>query len=268
MTLYGKDGLVYAGGTDLLVLLRAKKCSARAVLDIKGIPQLQGIRDDGDFLCVGAACNFRQLAADSLARLWVPSLTDAALKVGSVQIGYKATLAGNIQNASPAGDGLVAAAGLDGKVELASVKGVRAVNLLNFMKGPRQTGLNQGEIITRVLIPKHRWSRQRFFKIGRRNSLAISVVNGVLALDIDVGGTVQNARVMLGAVGPTPLRCHETEEMMTGKPLASLDFKGIAASIQKGVSPITDVRASAEYRAYLAGAVIRAELEKAAEELT
>ncbi len=264
---YGKECLVYGGGTDLLVLLRAKKVQATAVLDVKAIPELQNIREDDDFISIGAACTFRQIADSPPVREWAPCLAAAALKVGSAQIGYKATLAGNIQNASPAGDGLVAAAALDGQVELASAGGTRRVALQDFVKAPRHTTLADGEIITRVLIPKRRWNRQTFIKVGRRNSLAISVVNGVVALSVDETGVVRDARILLGAVAPTPLRLQKAEELLQDKPLAEADLAAVAACVQAGVSPIADIRASAEYRAYTAGAVVRAELERAREEL-
>lgn len=255
----GGNSLLYAGGTDLLVLLRAKKISATHVLDVKGIPELGGIRDEGDFLSIGATCTLAEIQNNPLVLKTAPALAQGCRAVGSVQIRNKATLGGNIQNASPAGDGLNAAFALDGSVELFRESGSRVLSLDSFVLGPRKTVLDEGEVITRIRIPKRGWTHQVFFKTGRRNALAISVVNGAVALKTDDSGIVTDARISLGAVAPTPVRIPEAESLLVGRPLAAADLERVRQAVSLAVRPISDVRASAEYRRYISGvSVLRA----------
>lgn len=252
--------LIYAGGTDLLVWLRAKKVLGKNVVDIKRLPELNGIEQTGDGISIGAATSFYDILSSETVAKYAPALRDAAAHVGSVQIRYKATLGGNIQTASPAGDGLVSAMGLGGEVGLLSPTGERRLPLEEFVLGPQKTALGPDEIIARIYIPKREWSFQCFFKVGRRNALAISVVNGVVALDVSESGKIQRARITLGAVAPMPVRIHAAEKMLTGSQLSSLDLEQVMQAVRGNIQPISDVRASAEYRSYIAGIMVKREI--------
>lgn len=126
-----------------------------------------------------------------------------------------------------------------------------------FVTGPRKTALQAGECIKAVLIPGHRWRYQRFFKVGRRNALAISVINGIVSIDLDKDGAVSGARIALGAVGPTPLRMTAAEQMLLGRRPGDVDPKELDRLVGDAVSPIDDIRASADYRRYMAQVWVR-----------
>lgn len=257
MAKYGGQALLYAGGTDLLVQLRAQLVQPEAVLDVKGLPGLKDICREEGFLRIGAAATLSDILRHPAVQD-MPLLTAALRSVGSVQIRHKATLAGNIQNASPAGDGLVGAWALDAELLLRSAGSSRRLAVAEYVQGPRRTALRQGqEMIEAILIPLDQWDRQRFFKIGRRNALAISVVNGGVALRLDENsGAVKEARVVLGAVAPTPLRITAAEELLRGLTPAQLDGAAIAPLISQAVQPISDIRASADYRRYISGVMV------------
>ena len=261
----GQGTLLYGGGTDLLVVLRARKVSAEHLIDTKGVPEFRAVTETETAVSIGCAVTLSQIESDPLVRRWAPALADGAGKVGSVQIRNKGTLAGNIQTASPAGDGFNAAYGLDGSVVLLSAAGVRRLPLDQFVQGPRKTALAPGELIAVIEIPKRSWTFQRFFKVGRRNALAISVVNGLVALEME-DGAVKDARISVGAVGPTPLRIREAESLLKGRFLTPELAERVSDLVQNSVHPISDLRASAEYRAYMAGVMVKRQLKAYMEE--
>lgn len=255
-----QDGtLLYGGGTDILVDLRAGKKQVRRIIDTKCVQDLHAIRESESCISIGCAVTLSELSVHPLICQWAPALAQGAGQVGSVQIRNKGTLAGNVQTASPAGDALNAAYALDGMAVLLSVRGERRVPLREYICGPRRTQLAEDELLTAVEIPKRRWTFQRFFKVGRRNALAISVVNGAVALEAE-GGVVTDARVSVGAVAPTPLRIQAAEELLRGRQLTEELAAQTAQLVTDSVHPISDLRASAEYRAYMAGIMVKRQL--------
>lgn len=257
--------ILYAGGTDILVRLRSGRLHTKCVIDVKAVPELQGIRETETEIRIGAAATLREIADHKLIQSWYPALCRAAAEVGSVPIQNKATLAGNIQNASPAGDGLIAAFATDASVEVVSARGIRRCPLETHVLGPGKTGLLPGELVSAVILPKRIWTDLYFFKTGRRNALAISIVNGSVLLERDDGGTVLDCRIVLGAVAPKPLRIQEAERLLRGETLHAALTEEVGACVSAAVHPITDLRASAEYRKYLAGVLVKRQLLNAEE---
>lgn len=252
-----KEGtLLYAGGTDLLVDLRGGNRTVSRVLDTKCVPELHVIAENAECISIGCAATLSEIAAHPLVRTWAPALAQGAGKVGSVQIRNKGTLAGNIQTASPAGDALNGAYALDGVAVLLSRRGERRVPLQSYICGPRRTLLEADELLAAVEIPKRRWSYQQFFKVGRRNAMAISVVNGAVALEAE-DGVVKDVRISVGAVAPVPMRVEEAEALLRGQRLTAETAARAGEIVTAAVHPISDLRASAAYRAYMAGVMVK-----------
>jgi len=264
---YGDDALLYAGGTDILVLLRAGKLRAKVLIDTKAIPELKGIMETEDSISIGAACCFTEIETHPLVRQWAGALCKAASMVGSVQIRNKGTLAGNIQTASPAGDGLNAAWGLDATIRLMSPAGERSVLLTDYVQARGLTARRADEVIARIDIPKQDWTYQQFFKVGRRNALAISVLNGVVALKADLSGRITAARVSLGSVAPTPLRIPQAEGFIIGstadKAVAACAAEIVQASVQTNLIN----RARGDYRIHIAGVMVKRQIISFGEEM-
>lgn len=256
---------ILGGGTDIIVDLRDGKLKTEHLIDVKRIEAFRAVTDEGDCVRIGCAVTLSQIAEDPLVRQWAPALAQAVSKVGSVQIRNKGTLAGNIQTASPAGDGLNAAYALDGVVVLLSAAGQRRMALREYVCGPRRTLLKCGEVLAFIELPKRVYAKEAFFKVGKRNALAISVVNGVVAVDIK-DGLVEDARISVGAVAPTPLRITAAEKMLHGKVLTSELAEEVGQLVSQSVHPISDIRASAEYRAYMAGTMVKRQLQRFMEE--
>jgi CO/xanthine dehydrogenase FAD-binding subunit len=259
--LEGDPGLVpVAGCTDLMV--RGPEALSRMdrMVDLLGIPELRGIREvDGGLggLEIGAATTFSEIRSSAAVRAAFPSLVEAAAQVGGWQIQNRATLGGNMANASPAGDSLPVLLALDAVVVVAGRQGEREIPYSGFHTGYRKTALEPGEIIVRVRLPfLPEGSVQAFRKVGTREAQAISKVVVALAGRV-ADGRIAELRLAAGSVAPTPVRLRATEEAVQGLPSGAeaADRAGRAAAQE--VQPIDDVRSTADYRRFALERVVR-----------
>ena len=249
------DAQLMAGGTDLLVSLRHTPQPERAIIGLERIEELRRIDELPDnSVSIGAAVTFGSIVRSPLLKARYPLLTQAASTVGGPAIRNMASIGGNIVTASPAADSLPALYLLDAQLELRSAAGSRTVGIAEFILGPRRTMLQSGEIISRVILPPATgWDLQLFEKVGRRKSLAIAVASLAATVRLAADGTVAEARFAWGSVGPTVLRCPAAEALLKGQPLSEAVLTEAAALVQDAVSPIDDIRASADYRRSVAG---------------
>ena len=247
-----------AGGTDLMVELEAGQAAAPAYLNLWGCRDLRSIQGGPtDGLRLGALTTFHDLVRHAA----VPGvLRDTARTIGAAQIQARATLGGNIANASPAGDSLPVWLALDARFELASVRGVRTVSADRFFLGYRAVDLAPDELVVAVIVPP--WRREDrddshvYRKVGTRLAQAISkvVFAGRLRL---VDGVVTECGLAMGSVAPTPVRLRAVEAALLGK----RPDPAAADQISFDIKPIDDVRSTAEYRLSVARGVVRAWLE-------
>lgn len=202
---------------------------------------------------IGAGVTFQTLERSSHA-----ALAQLARTVGSPQIRTVGTIGGNLGTASPAGDSLPFLAALDADIELVSAAGHRVVPFADFMTGVKQTSIRPGELIGAAILPAQVPRRQAFAKVGVRNSMVISIVSGCIVRSDD-GRT----RIAMGAVGPTMIRPGAAEEMISAErnPTAAACDE-FARLVAEAVKPITDHRATAEYRRHASGVLARRLLER------
>ncbi|MDP2849404.1 MAG: xanthine dehydrogenase family protein subunit M [Humidesulfovibrio sp.] len=247
-----------AGGTDLLVRLRAAEREGRALpqalVRLDGVAVLRGIVREADgSLRLGAAATHAELLAHPLLRQELPELAAALCELGSPPIRNMGTLGGNICTASPAGDSLPPLMALGAEVELASLAGTRRMALSDFITGPGRTSLKPGEVLTAVIAPPARNFQVRHFeKVGRRGALAVAVVSLAALVRLE-RGRVAEARLAWGSVGPTVWRCPEAEAALMGQRLTLTALGRVGAIVRENVRPIDDIRASADYRRQVAG---------------
>lgn len=258
------NGTPVCGGTDLLVQLRGGVRSAAHVVDISGIAELTEIREEDSGVFIGAACPLSAVQANSAVAEHFPALWQAVSKVGSAQIRNAASLGGNVQTASPAADGLVALMALDATVCLVSSDGAREMPISQFNSGFKKTELRGSELIRGFYLKKSVWDFQEFFKIGRRNALAISVVNGAVCIRYCGDGRIEDAAIVLGAVSPAPIRLKAVEQVLMGCAVDCVDEQKLRDAVVDSISPISDIRASKEYRSYIAGVMVNRMLRSAA----
>lgn len=254
------DLVPVAGCTDLMVRGPEALHRMDRMLDLLGIPELRGIREvEGGLggLEIGAATTFSELRSSAAVRATFPSLVAAAAQVGGWQIQNRATLGGNMANASPAGDSLPVLLALDAIVAVAGRNGEREIPYSGFHTGYRKTALEPGEIIVRVRLPRlPEGSVQAFRKVGTREAQAISKVVVALAGRVE-SGRIAEIRLAAGSVAPVPVRLRATEEAVRGQTLDSdiADLAGREAA--REVQPIDDVRSTAEYRSFALERVVR-----------
>jgi CO/xanthine dehydrogenase FAD-binding subunit len=233
----------FAGGTDLMVLFEAGKLQRQRFVSIWGLAELKGIESADDSITLGALTTYTAVQADPILQAGFPLLTQAASETGGVATQNRGTLGGNIVNASPAADTPPALLVYDAELELVSASGTRWVPYSSFHTGYKKTLLRPDELVARIRMPRRNGWSQYYRKVGTRKAQAISNVCLAAAMRPD-GGRVE-ARVALGSVAPTVVRCYETERAIEHDPR---DIAGARAALAREIFPIDDIRSSAEYR--------------------
>ena len=238
-----------AGGTDLLVQLKEGKRQPRCIIDVKGIQEADGLILSGDELSIGALTCIRTLETSPSVLEKVPLLAQAAARLGSVQIRHRATIGGNLCNASPSADMAPALLVLEAQAENCGKTGTRVVELDKFFLGPGATGLGDGEILTRLRIPL---SCKRhgavYYKLSTRKAMDLAFVGVAVFLELDGGDRIRKARIALGAVSPTPVRAPSAEKRLEGEVLSLEAARESGELATQSCKPISDLRASAKYR--------------------
>ena len=242
---FREKATVLAGGTDLVPMINNYDVKPQNLLYI-GRLGLDSIREEAGKLVIGAATTTAKLAASELVAQKAAALSQAARLSGSVAIRNLATVGGNLANASPAADLACALLALDADLHLANAGARRVVPIRDFFTGPGRTVLRPDELLLEVHVPFPK-GPNCFLKLGRRKALTLSVVNTAVSLVME-GRTCRQVRLALGAVAPTPLRCRQAEEMITGQPVDAGTISGCAARAVAESSPIDDQRATAWYR--------------------
>lgn len=239
-----------AGGTNLLVDIRAGTIRPRAVLDIGFLQELKGLTYEEGLIKIGPCLTMTELTNSPLIRSKAPLLGQSALSVGGPQIRNRATLGGNIASASPAADTVVALVSLGATVLLQSSKGVRNVLLEDLFVETGQTKIEKGELLTRIFFkPPGSDEKGFFYKLGRRNALAVAVVNlGIMAKIDGITRKWESVRIVLGSVAPTVMRAKRAEALLSSQPVDESLIGEAAKMAASESSPISDIRASADYR--------------------
>jgi aerobic carbon-monoxide dehydrogenase medium subunit len=245
------EATIVAGGTDVMRKTRARVLDPKYVIDITGIAGLGRISDDGSGgLRIGSATAIRDVETSPLVRQRFPLLAKAAGLLGSVAIRNVATLGGNICNASPAAECAPALLCLSAEVKILGSTGERAILLDDFFTGPGATVLDEDEIVTEIHVPESRpGTKGIYLKHGPRGSIDRAIVGVAAVGTFDPGGKVCHEIILaLGGVAPTPIRARAAESFIRGKVLDK-ELVAAAAEAAAGESrPISDVRASEEYR--------------------
>lgn len=241
-----------AGGTDLLVAARRHGPCDVALLE--GIPGLDGVGVENGHVRLGAMTTHAELVRHPVVRQHLPVLAQALAVLGSPLVRNMGTIGGNLAAASPAGDTLPPLYVLNAQAEVCSREGVRLAPIGELLLGPGRTALAPGHLITAVHIPlPPAGGLHHFEKVGRRDALAIAVASLAAIIVLDGDGRVAEARIAVGSVAPTVVRCHEAQARLLGRRLDREALAEAGGAVRRAVSPIDDVRATAAYRRKVAG---------------
>jgi len=250
------DYTLLSGGTDLLVGSKNGP-RPRGVIDLFGLDDLRGIREEGRDLVIGAATTYREILASELVRTRIPMLAAAAREIGALQIQARGTMGGNMGTSSPVGDTLPVLLAADAIVELASARGRRSIAYDEFCTGYRTTALAPDELIAAIRFPRlPSGTTQHWRKMGTRKAQSISKVMVALAVAVD-GSRISYLRIGLGAVAATPIRARGAEAVGLGKSADESTANAVRDALMAEIRPIDDVRSTASYRARVAGNAVR-----------
>ena len=258
---------ILAGGTDLVIGMKAYTETPESVISLQKIPGLTGITTEADnSINIGAMTKVREVELSEDIQQHHTALAEGASEIGSIQIRNLATIGGNIAHASPAADTVAGLLVADAQVDIASAEGERSVPIDELFTGPGQTVLRPGEIITRFRLPNPA-SGSHYIKHKIREVMDLAFIGVAAAINMD-NGTITDARIGLAAVAPTPIRAPEAENLLKGNaPTAELlEQAGEAAAA--GCSPISDLRCSAEHRREMVNVLTRRTLHYALERAT
>lgn len=256
--LAGQDGAhVLAGGTDLLVKLRSEMIEPEMIVDIKRIEGMHDIvAEDGGWR-IGAAVSGAEMGEHAgLVADW-PGVVEAAGLIGSTQIQGRATLAGNLCNASPAADSVPAMVAAGARVRIAGPNGTRDMDVIDVPQGPGKTALERGEFIASVWLPaRGERASDAYLRFIPRTEMDIAVVGCGVSLTME-GDTCTAARVSLGAVAPTVLLVEDAAKALIGSKLDDAALEKAAAACSAACNPINDKRGTIAYRTKVAGVLLK-----------
>jgi carbon-monoxide dehydrogenase medium subunit len=263
----GPGGRFLAGGTDLVIAMKEKGLVPKYIVDLKRLPGLSGIRENSDgTIVIGALTTMREIETDPLLSRKYPFLSQSAAEVGSIQIRNRATIGGNMSNATPSADVAPSLIALGATTKLIGAAGERTVALEEFFRGPGQTIMNPDEILVEITIPK---TNPRlvgeYIKFSPREMMDLAYVG--VAVAYVVGETEKKCdgvRIVLGAVAPTPIRAKRAEVALEGQILSEELAEKVGAIAAEEAKPISDVRSSADYRRAMVGAMTKRALLNAA----
>jgi len=245
---HGEQARVLAGGTDLLIRMKARQWRPQYVVNIKGIPGLRGISQNGGGLSIGALTTVREVETSPVIRQNYGSLAYAASQLGSIQVRNSATIGGNLCNAAPSAELAPPLLGLGATARIRGPQGERNVPLEEFFTGPGKTVLGPGELLVGLEVPAPApGSGNAYIKHSPRRAMDIAVV-GVAAWVLQEEGLCRDCRIALGAVAPVPMRARNAEATLRGQPLTDELLAKAGQAAMAECSPIDDIRGSAEYR--------------------
>lgn len=256
----GPGGRFLAGGTDLVIAIKEKGWIPKYIVDLKKVPGLSGIREDADGgITLGALTTMREIEISPLIGKKYPFLAQSAAEVGSIQIRNRATIGGNMANATPSADVAPSLISLNATAKVVGAADSRIVPLEEFFRGPGQTVMDIEEILTEITIPKT--SAQlvgEYIKFSPRDMMDLAYVG--IAVAYTLGETekrCKGVRLVLGAVAPTPIRARKAEAILEGQILTEELATTAGEEAAKEAKPISDVRSSADYRRAMVGAMTK-----------
>ena len=250
----GTSAKVFAGGTDLLVQIHEEIIEPTILVDIKNIPELRKIRFEKDFIVVGAAITGAELGENEKIKVTWPGVVEAVELIGSYQIQGRATIGGNLCNASPAADSVPAFVAAGALIQIVGPDGNRSISTQDFLVGPGTTALKQGEFVTHIKLPQRSGKTgDAYLRFIPRTEMDIAVVGAGISVSLNSDGICDDVRLALGAVAPTAILVESATDILIGNKLNDSTLDALSEAAKKACSPISDKRGTDEFRKEVAG---------------
>jgi len=258
----GRPVRIAAGCTNVLPNLKSNKIPDCTLVDIGGLQELKTIQQDGQIIRIGALVTIDQLVHSSEIELAAKALCQACQRFADPLVRNRATIGGNLANASPAADSVTPLLALNACVTVESVTGgKRDIPIESFFEAPGKSVLRCDELITAISFVSEPEMKSCFLKLGLRQAMAISVINIAVALKLADNNGIADIRIALGAVSPVAMRAKQTERFLIGQEISPDVLDKAAELIKSEIFPISDLRASKEYRTLMAGVLLRRAIE-------
>jgi CO/xanthine dehydrogenase FAD-binding subunit len=266
---YGTKAKIIAGGTDLMVNMKKKILSPQQVVSISRIGELKKLDATGDNIRIGACFTVADLMTSEPIQKHLSALGEGAKNLGTPLIRNLATIGGNLGSARPAADLPPALMAYGAQVVLSSLAGKRTLSLDQFFLGPGFTAVKPDEILTEIQVPAPlARSGAGYINIGIRKGQDCNLVNVASFISLGPDGTIQSARIVMGCVGPIPLRANSAEKMLIGQKPEKALFSSAGAAASSDSTPIDDFRGTAAYKKDMVGVLTRRTLDIAFHEAT
>jgi aerobic carbon-monoxide dehydrogenase medium subunit len=246
----GDDAKILAGGQSLIPVLRLRLAAPSVLIDLGGIPELRGVREDGDRIAIGAMTSYYDVIRDDLVKQHITLLAQATETVADNQVRHRGTLGGSLAHADPAGDLGAVALALDAEMVIAGADGTRTVPASEFFVDYFTTAIGETEILTEIRFPKYTGWGSHYEKFNR-TAQAWSMVAIAAAIRVE-GGSIAEARVGLTNMGTTPIRASGVEQALVGQPATADAVRAAAEHVTEGTAAPSDADAAADYREHLA----------------
>ncbi len=246
----GEDAKILAGGQSLIPVLRLRLAAPSVLIDLGGIAELRGIREDGDRIAVGAMTSYYDIIRDDLIKQHVTLLAQATETVADNQVRHRGTLGGALAHADPAGDLGATALALEAEMVIAGASGTRTVPAAEFFTDYFTTAIGEDEILTEIRFPRYTGWGSHYEKFNR-TAQAWSMCAVAAAIRVE-GGTIAEARVGLTNMGTTPIRATAVEQALVGQPPTAEAVRAAAEHATEGTAAPSDADAAADYREHLA----------------
>ena len=262
----GPGGRFLAGGTDLVIAMKEKGLLPKYIVDLKRVPGLSGIRENSDdTITIGALTTMYAIETSRTIVKKYPFLAQSAAEVGSIQIRNRATVGGNMANATPSADVAPSLIALNATAKITRAAGERTIAMEEFFRGPGQNVMDADEILTEITIPKT--SAQllgEYIKFSPRDMMDLAYIGVAVAYNLASDKKCTGARIVLGAVAPTPIRAKRSEALLEGQILTEELASKVGEEAARESKPISDVRSSADYRRAMVGVMTKRAILNAA----
>ncbi|MDH3444740.1 MAG: xanthine dehydrogenase family protein subunit M [Deltaproteobacteria bacterium] len=249
---HGEDAKILAGGHSLLPLMKLRLANPKLLVDLRKIPGLGDVRQEGDKIIIGALTTHYQIESSALIRKKCPLLSETARTIGDVQVRNRGTIGGSLSHADPAADWPAAVLALEGEIKVVGPKGERRLAAGDFFRGPMTSAMEATDILTEIHVPAFATRCGGAYAKMAQQASGFAVVGAAVWLRLNSKGSCEEVGVGVTGLSEKPFRAHAVEQRLRGNKLTAKLIQEASALVAENIEPLEDLHAAADYRAHLA----------------